>query len=172
MVVSLNVDHCDLCFSIQASHVFKGAFERATDIASFAEKILSAVDWSAFGEEEGLSEDEGIWPRPVLLDVIFVHAFLELMTVRGGHQKSSVIQAPDGGASWGLCASEDRLALAWPIRECCQFKAMNSRGNYIVSRKKIVWKYFPLGNVCVMEDIIYAPCNLFVLWSFDFRCSK
>ena len=96
MVVSLNVDHCDLCFFIQTSHVFKGAFERATELASFAEKILSAVDWSAFGEEEDLSEDEGVWRRPVLLDVIFVRDFPELMTVRGGHQKSSVIQAPDG----------------------------------------------------------------------------
>ena len=77
-----------------------------------------------------------------------------------------------GGASWGLCASGDRLALAWPIRKCCQFKAMNPRGNYILNRKKILWKYFTLGNVCIMEDIISPPCNLFVLWSFGFLCSK
>ena len=108
-----------------------------------------------------------------LWDVIFVHAFPELLTVRGGHQKLSVIQAsPMGGGRGVLAKGTEPLGTAWPwhgcISECCQFKATNPRGNHILSRKKILWRYFMLGNVCVMEDIISPACNLFFLWSFGF----
>ena len=160
MTVTLHVDHFDLCFFNQTFHVFNGAFASV----SFSEKIQSAVDGSAFGEGQDLLEDD----RDSLWDVIFVHAFPELLTVRGGHQKLSVIQAsPMGGGRGVLAKGTEPLGTAWPwhdcISECCQFKATNPRGNHILSRKKILWRYFMLGNVCVMEDIISPACNLFFL---------
>lgn len=100
--------------------------------------------------------------------MIFVRAFHELLTVRRGQQKSPVIQASLMGGGTGMLAKgAEPLGTAWPwhgcIRECCQFKATNPRGNYILSRKKILWRYFMLGNVCLMEDIISAARNLFFL---------
>ena len=50
--------------------------------------------------------------------MIFVHAFHELLTVRGGNQKSAVIQASPMGGGRGVLAKGaeppgDCLALAW-----------------------------------------------------------
>lgn len=98
------------------------------------------------------------------------------MTVRGGHQGVTCAPGPlpMGGARAPRVQRVNSRSheTGWRGQgwkgNFCQLKAMNPRRNYLLSKNKMLWKYYVLGNVCVTEGSISLLFHLFFLWSFGF----